>query len=119
MSQLQAFAKRLRRDMTDAERRLWSGLRGHRLHGLKFKRQEPIEHYIADFVCFDLSSLAFQPQVRVADAVLYSATRANACDVWTSGRRAVSDGRLLAFDEQEISALARQWAERLRLEMPL
>lgn len=73
----------------------------------------------ADFVCFDLGSLAFQPQVRAADAVLYSATRANACDVWTSGRRAVSEGRLLAFDEQEISALARQWAERLRLEIPL
>ncbi len=73
----------------------------------------------ADFVCFDLGSLAFQPQVRAADAVLYSATRANVCDVWTSGRRAVSEGRLLAFDEQEISALARQWAERLRLEIPL
>ncbi|HEY4212106.1 MAG TPA: amidohydrolase family protein [Steroidobacteraceae bacterium] len=73
----------------------------------------------ADFVCFDLDSLAFQPKVRVADAVLYSATRANACDVWTSGRRAVSDGRLLAFDEEEISVLARQWAERLRLETPL
>ena len=73
----------------------------------------------ADFVCLDLGSLAFQPQVRVADAVLYSATRANASDVWTSGRRAVSEGRLLAFDEQEISALARQWAERLRLEIPL
>ena len=73
----------------------------------------------ADFVCFDLGSLAFQPQVRVADAVLYSATRANACDVWTSGRRAVSDGRLLTFDVQEISALAQQWAERLRLEIPI
>ena len=31
-------AKRLRREMTDAEQRLWYYLRGHRFLGLKFKR---------------------------------------------------------------------------------
>ena len=71
----------------------------------------------ADLVSFDLSALAFQPFVRPMDAVLFAATRAQACDVWTSGRPAVTEGRMLAFDEQEISTLARQWAERLRLEI--
>jgi very-short-patch-repair endonuclease len=28
-------------------------LRAHRLQGAKFKRQQPIGPYIADFVCFD------------------------------------------------------------------
>ena len=49
---LQGFAKTLRSNMTDAERKIWSGLRGHRLQGYKFKRQQPIDAYIADFVCF-------------------------------------------------------------------
>jgi very-short-patch-repair endonuclease len=47
------LAKRLRRDMTDAERLLWSRVRGHRLAGLSFRRQVPILGYIADFVCHE------------------------------------------------------------------
>jgi very-short-patch-repair endonuclease len=46
-------AKRLRRNQTDAERVLWFQLRGRRLQGLKFKRQVPIDRYIADFCCAD------------------------------------------------------------------
>jgi len=41
----------MRRTPTEAERALWSMLRAGRLAGLKFKRQVPIGHYIADFVC--------------------------------------------------------------------
>jgi cytosine/adenosine deaminase-related metal-dependent hydrolase len=52
--------------------------------------------------------------VRPADAILFSATRDQVSDVWTSGRAAVSDGHVLAFDEQELLALARQWADRIR-----
>jgi very-short-patch-repair endonuclease len=37
--------------MTDAERRLWNQLRAHRLMKLGFRRQMPIEGYIADFAC--------------------------------------------------------------------
>jgi very-short-patch-repair endonuclease len=47
-----AFARRLRRDMTDAERAMWRILRGRQLAGYKFRRQQPIDHYIVDFVCF-------------------------------------------------------------------
>jgi len=46
-------AKRLRRHLTDAEQILWFRLRGRRLGGWKFKRQVPIDHFIADFVCAD------------------------------------------------------------------
>jgi very-short-patch-repair endonuclease len=41
----------MRRDMTDAERKLWLLLRDRRLDGAKFRRQTPIGPYIADFVC--------------------------------------------------------------------
>jgi very-short-patch-repair endonuclease len=39
--------------MTDAEMRLWTSLRGHRLDGLSFRRQTPIGRFIVDFVCHD------------------------------------------------------------------
>jgi very-short-patch-repair endonuclease len=46
------LAKKMRREPTEAEAKLWSILRGSRLGGMKFKRQEQIGDYIADFVCF-------------------------------------------------------------------
>ncbi|MGH8137323.1 MAG: amidohydrolase family protein [Steroidobacteraceae bacterium] len=69
----------------------------------------------ADLVCFDLSALACQPAARPADAIVFGATRQQASDVWTSGRAAVSAGHLLAFDEKELSTLARQWSQRMQI----
>lgn len=43
------FAKTLRRNMTDAEKKLWYHLRAGRLEGHKFKRQAPIGPYVVDF----------------------------------------------------------------------
>ena len=64
----------------------------------------------ADLVCLDLNRLACQPTARVADSILFGATREQVSDVWTSGRAAVSGGRLLGFDEAELCAFARKWA---------
>ena len=47
-------AKRLRRNMTDAELLLWSRLRRHQLHGLMFRHQTSIGHYIVDFACLTI-----------------------------------------------------------------
>jgi very-short-patch-repair endonuclease len=44
----------LRRDMTDAERRLWSALRDRRIAGHKFRRQHPVGPYILDFACVEM-----------------------------------------------------------------
>jgi very-short-patch-repair endonuclease len=44
---------RIRSDMTDAERKLWSILRNRKLSGHKFRRQVPIGPYVADFLCFE------------------------------------------------------------------
>lgn len=45
------FAKTLRREMTEAEHRLWQELRSRKLDGIKFRRQVPVGPYIADFLC--------------------------------------------------------------------
>jgi very-short-patch-repair endonuclease len=44
-------ARGLRRAETESERRLWGYLRGRRLNGHKFVRQEPVGPYFADFMC--------------------------------------------------------------------
>ena len=44
-------AKTLRVHATDAERIFWALLRGGRLAGLRFRRQQPIGPYIVDFFC--------------------------------------------------------------------
>jgi adenine-specific DNA-methyltransferase len=41
----------LRRESTDAERKLWSVLRNGQMNGFKFRRQVEIDGYIADFLC--------------------------------------------------------------------
>jgi very-short-patch-repair endonuclease len=46
-----AVARRLRKNSTFAERRLWKYLRSRGLGDFKFVRQEPIGPYIVDFVC--------------------------------------------------------------------
>jgi very-short-patch-repair endonuclease len=47
-------AKRLRANMTDAERLLWSKLRRHQMHGHMFRTQASIGPYIVDFACLSI-----------------------------------------------------------------
>ncbi|MDE2183385.1 MAG: DUF559 domain-containing protein [Alphaproteobacteria bacterium] len=47
------FARQLRHARTDVERKLWFALRGRRFHRFKFRRRQPTDSYIVDFVCFE------------------------------------------------------------------
>jgi very-short-patch-repair endonuclease len=47
------FAKKMRREPTDAEARMWRLLRDRRLAQFKFRRQVPFQNFILDFVCFE------------------------------------------------------------------
>jgi very-short-patch-repair endonuclease len=44
-------ARKLRQHMSGAETRLWYLLRRKQLDGFRFRRQQPIGHYITDFAC--------------------------------------------------------------------
>ena len=50
---LNIYAKELRNNSTDTERLLWKHLRNSQMEGVKFRRQQPIETYIVDFVSFE------------------------------------------------------------------
>jgi very-short-patch-repair endonuclease len=43
------LARKLRRQLTPAESKLWAYLRGNRLNGVSFRRQHAIGKYITDF----------------------------------------------------------------------
>ena len=44
----------MRKEMTSAEKLLWSKLCNKQFNGYKFRKQHPIGRYIADFYCHDL-----------------------------------------------------------------
>ena len=74
-------ARRLRRDMTLAERRLWHALRAHRFRGFGFRRQAPIGPYIADFVCH-----AAKLAIELDGGQQPDAARDVARDAWLAGK---------------------------------
>ncbi|MBY0355722.1 MAG: DUF559 domain-containing protein, partial [Rickettsiales bacterium] len=52
-ARLTSRAQALRKNPTEAEKKLWAILRHKQLAGYKFRRQQQIGPYIVDFVCFD------------------------------------------------------------------
>jgi very-short-patch-repair endonuclease len=48
---LKKYARELRKNMTDAERKLWSKIRRRQLKEHQFYRQKIIGNYIVDFYC--------------------------------------------------------------------
>ena len=44
-------ARKLRAEMSDAEKRLWQHLRKRQVDAYRFRRQHPLGSYIVDFVC--------------------------------------------------------------------
>jgi very-short-patch-repair endonuclease len=47
-------ARSLRKNQTDVEQLVWKHLRNKQLYNYKFRRQFPIEPYIADFACLEI-----------------------------------------------------------------
>ena len=45
--------RELRKNLTDAEQRLWQKLKRRQIPTVKFRRQQPIGPFIVDFVCFE------------------------------------------------------------------
>jgi very-short-patch-repair endonuclease len=45
------FARTLRKNPSETERKLWILLRHKQLDGYRFRRQQPIGPYVADFFC--------------------------------------------------------------------
>jgi len=48
---LKKYSRRLRKEMTNAERLLWSKIRRKQLKGFQVYRQKPIGQFVVDFYC--------------------------------------------------------------------
>ena len=49
--EIEQAARKLRKNLTPAEARLWSTLRNRQLEGLRFRCQHPVGNFILDFYC--------------------------------------------------------------------
>jgi len=98
-------ARTLRKQLTDAERRLWQILRGRRLSSVKFRRQQPIGPFVVDFVCFERKLIIEVDGGQHAEQVSYDAERSR----WFE-----SQGyRVLRFWNNEVLADTGAVAERI------
>ena len=75
-------ARSLRHNATPPEQLLWSVLRGRRLAGLKFRRQELIEPDIVDFCCRELNLIVELDGTSHEDKLQSDSTRTQ----WLSGQ---------------------------------
>ena len=89
------LARRLRREQTKVERKLWLALRSRRFHNFKFRRQQPIGPYVADFVCFE-ASLVIE-----LDGDQHGLSRGLAYDKVRTERLAADGFRVLRFPNHE------------------
>jgi very-short-patch-repair endonuclease len=105
-----ASARRLRRNMTDVERKLWSKLRGGQLDGYKFRRQHPLGPYVLDFFCES------ERLVVEIDGGQHANTKAkdDLRTAWLIARGC----RVIRFWNNEVSQNLEGVLERLRLELP-
>ena len=66
------LAKQLRKDETEAEKILWARLNKNQIKGLQFRRQHPINVFIADFYCAKIK-LAIEIDGNIHDLSEYHA----------------------------------------------
>jgi very-short-patch-repair endonuclease len=90
------FARAMRNQPTDAEKRLWHFLRAQKLCGRKFCRQAAIGTYVVDFVCFSDKLIVELdgPQHLDTEAVEHDARRT----AWLTAR----GFRVIRFRNQEL-----------------
>ncbi|KAA5804969.1 DUF559 domain-containing protein [Alkalicaulis satelles] len=114
-----ANARRLRRDMTRFERRLWSLLR-QRPEGLKFRRQHPACGFIADFACVEARLIieldgGQHADQQAADARRTAVLEANGWQVMRFWNLTLDEAPLMAADQIIETALTRirafQWEQ--------
>jgi very-short-patch-repair endonuclease len=91
------LVRKLRREQTAVERKLWLALRGWRFHKFKFRRQQPIGPYIADFVCFEASLII------ELDGDQHGSVRVLAYDAARTERLSTDGFRVLRFPNHELN----------------
>ena len=102
----------LRKSMTKAEIALWSRLKARQLNGHKFRRQHPIDDYVADFACIPAKLLI------EVDGSAHEGSAAEQADAARS-RKLVSLGwQILRFSNEAVLYRTDQVLNDIALRLP-
>ncbi|MGE3250256.1 MAG: endonuclease domain-containing protein [Hyphomonadaceae bacterium] len=91
-----AFARVLRKDMTEAERVLWRGLRALRQEGSHWRKQTTIGPFIADFCCHSAKLIV------EIDGAVHDSAEAEALDEERQAWLEARGYRVLRFGNGEV-----------------
>ena len=98
----------------DAHRALrMATLNGARAMGLETEIGSLEVGKAADIVAFDLSGLAQQPIYDPVSQLIYATGRDCVKHLWVGGKQLLDDRQLTRMDEQQLSAMAAAWGQRI------
>ncbi|VVO26288.1 5-methylthioadenosine/S-adenosylhomocysteine deaminase [Pseudomonas fluorescens] len=98
----------------DAHRALrMATLNGARAMGLEAEIGSLEVGKAADIVAFDLSGLAQQPIYDPVSQLIYATGRDCVKHLWVGGKQLLDDRQLTRMDEQQLSAMAASWGQRI------
>lgn len=98
----------------DAHRALrMATLNGARAMGLESEIGSLEVGKAADIVAFDLSGLAQQPIYDPVSTLIYATGRECVKHLWVAGKQLLDDRRLTRMDEQQLTATAIAWGQRI------
>ncbi|WP_104911960.1 TRZ/ATZ family hydrolase [Pseudomonas sp. LG1D9] len=98
----------------DAHRALrMATLNGARAMGLEAEIGSLEVGKAADIVAFDLSGLAQQPIYDPVSQLIYATGRDCVKHLWVGGKQLLDDRQLTHMDEQQLSAMAAAWGQRI------
>lgn len=106
---VQEAARALRKDATEAERILWSALRGDRMGELRFRRQHPIGPFILDFY-----SAAVRLEIEL-DGPIHDAQRE--LDQARTEALATQKIRIIRFRNEQVMADLESVLQAIRVEI--
>jgi very-short-patch-repair endonuclease len=93
---LRPIARSLRHDATNAERRLWEGLRRKQIGGFRFRRLVILGSFVADFACFDARLVV------EVDGATHSTDQEIAYDAARSAALAAQGFAMLRFTNDDV-----------------
>jgi very-short-patch-repair endonuclease len=108
---LRPLARCLRRNASNAERRLWEGLRRKQLAGFRFRRQVILDGFIADFASFDARLVV------EVDGATHSTDEEIAYDAARSAALATQGFAVLRFANEDVYGNLEGVLETIRMRL--
>ncbi len=106
--ELRKKARQLRNNMTKAEIILWSRLRSKQVDGYKFRRQQPVFEYIADFYCHELKLII------EVDGGIHTLPEVYKSDIYRDKILKLNGYHVIRFENYEIETEIKESVERIR-----